>query len=263
MQLDIERGERVGLVGRNGAGKSTLMKIIAGEIEPDNGQVRLASGASIARLIQEVPQGGDADVAEIVRQGLSDGVESWTADQMVQKVLSRLQLDGTVTFGTLSSGRKRRVLLAQALVDEPDLLLLDEPTNHLDIESIAWLEKFLVGYSGTLVFVTHDRVFLQALANRIVEVERGRLFDWTCNYQTFLQRKQAALEAEEKQQAQFDKRLAQEEVWIRQGVKARRKRNEGRVRAFAEDASAAAGASLPAWATSECRRWPPIVRVIE
>jgi ABC transport system ATP-binding/permease protein len=167
--------------------------------------------------------------------GIGDGADrppQWEIDQAVQRVLSRMSLEGDVEFANLSSGMKRRTLLAQALVREPDLLLLDEPTNHLDIESITWLEGFLSRYSGTLLFITHDRVFLQALATRILEVDRGHLFDWTCDYQTFLKRKEAALHAEEQQNALFDRKLAEEEVWIRQGIKARRTRNEGRVRAL-------------------------------
>ncbi|MFK7817173.1 MAG: ATP-binding cassette domain-containing protein, partial [Planctomycetaceae bacterium] len=230
--VEIEKGERIGLVGRNGAGKSTLMKILVGEIKPDDGDVRLAEGATIARLVQEVPDGTDGTITEIVRGGIRDDIDDWQADNSVEKILTRMNLDGTAVFGSLSSGMKRRALLARALVEEPSVLLLDEPTNHLDIDSITWLEKFLKGYSGTLVFVTHDRVFLQALANRIIEVDRGRLFDWTCDYQTFLKRKQDLLHAEEKQNADFDRKLAEEERWIRQGIKARRTRNEGRVRAL-------------------------------
>ncbi|MFP6762974.1 MAG: ATP-binding cassette domain-containing protein, partial [Planctomycetaceae bacterium] len=186
--------------------------------------------------------GSDGTVFEMIAAGIREtGIDSnftaepeedWKTDHAVERIMSRLKLDGASTFGTLSSGMKRRVLLARALVSEPDILLLDEPTNHLDIDSITWLEGFLKSFSGTLVFVTHDRVFLQALATRIIEVDRGQLFDWTCDYDTFLKRKQAALDAEEKQQAEFDRRLAEEEVWIRQGIKARRTRNEGRVRAL-------------------------------
>ena len=256
VDLEIDKGERIGLLGRNGTGKSTLLGILAGEIETDGGEILRASGLRVARLEQEVPQGYAGSVAEIVAEGLDtpqqqdgtnrqqDGTEtdhlpggesavaSWQVEQSVERVLSQMKLDGRDAFDTLSSGMKRRALLARALVGEPDMLLLDEPTNHLDIESIRWLERFLKGYDGTLVFVTHDRVFLQALASRIVEIDRGRLFDWTCDYHTFLQRKQAALDAEEQQAREFDRRLAEEEVWIRQGIKARRTRNEGRVRAL-------------------------------
>ena len=241
--IEIERGERIGLLGRNGAGKSTLMKIIVGEVKPDDGTVQLAADAKIARLVQEVPEEETRHrtVTEIVREGYvqedaaADGEYShddWQAEHAVERVLSRMKLDGDVVFSTLSSGMKRRVLLAQALVMEPDILLLDEPTNHLDIDSILWLEGFLRKFDGTLIFVTHDRAFLQALATRIIEIDRGRLFDWTCDYETFLRRRQELLDAEEKANAEFDRKLAEEEVWIRQGIKARRTRNEGRVRAL-------------------------------
>ncbi|QDT39845.1 ATP-binding cassette domain-containing protein [Stratiformator vulcanicus] len=245
VNLSIDRGERVGLVGRNGMGKSTLLGLLDGTHTPDDGEVLRESGVRIARLVQEVPQGTEGRVSQIVSgDDQADGGDidpantadpaeiDWKREQAVEKVLSRMDLDGEAIFARLSSGMKRRVLLARALVDEPDVLLLDEPTNHLDIESIAWLERFLKGYNGAIVFVTHDRVFLQALATRIVEVERARLFDWTCDYATFLKRKEAALDAEEQQNKLFDKKLAEEEKWIRQGIKARRTRNEGRVRAL-------------------------------
>ena len=238
--LQIERGERVGLVGRNGSGKSTLMKLISGELSPDNGQLLRGPGVRIGRLIQEVPTGNESTVQEVVATGFAathNGgdsstvpLEPWEQEHQVERVLSQMGLDGHARFGTLSSGMKRRVLLAQALVSQPDLLLLDEPTNHLDIEAVAWLEEFLIRYGGTLVFVTHDRVFLRKLSNRIIEVDRGRLLDWPCDYTTFLQRKEAALEVEAQQQALFDKRLAQEEVWVRTGIKARRTRSEARIR---------------------------------
>ncbi len=235
LDLEIERGERIGLLGRNGAGKSTLMKIMAGEVPPDEGEIKLATGVRIGRLIQEVPAGTDETIAELVATGW-DGerheAHDWETEQAVERILSKMGLDGNQKFSTLSSGMKRRALLAQALVQSPDILLLDEPTNHLDIDSITWLENFLKQYDGTLIFVTHDRAFLQALSTRILEVDRGKLFDWTCDYETFLKRKQFALDAEEKQNALFDKKLAVEEVWIRQGIKARRTRNEGRVRAL-------------------------------
>ena len=231
VSLEIERYERIGLLGRNGAGKSTLMKIFAGELDPDEGGIRPEKGCRIARLVQEVPADTEGTIAEIVGRGVSDDHAS-EQSHLVSKILSRMQLDEKAQFATLSSGMKRRVLLAQSLVEEPDILLLDEPTNHLDINAIKWLENFLQVYNGTLIFITHDREFLQSLANRIIELDRGRLFDWTCDYQTFLKRKAAALEAEEKQNALFDKKLAEEEVWIRQGIKARRTRNEGRVRAL-------------------------------
>ena len=225
----VERGERVGLVGRNGAGKSTLMRLLHGDLAPDDGEVIRPQGVRVARLAQEVPQGRSGSVFDEVSAGQGGkGAEPHEVD----KILSRMGLDADARFDALSSGMKRRVLLAQALVTEPDVLLLDEPTNHLDIESIRWLEDYLLRFGGTLVFVTHDRTFLSRLATRIVEVDRGRLFDWSCDYTTFLERKEAALAAEERQAALFDKRLAEEEVWIRKGIQARRTRNEGRVRAL-------------------------------
>lgn len=240
VSLQIERGERVGLVGRNGSGKSTLMKLISGELAADDGQVLRGPGVRIGRLIQEVPTGNDSSVEEVVATGLAptnglgetptEPLEPWEQEHQVERVLSQMNLDPHARFAALSSGMKRRVLLAQALVSQPDLLLLDEPTNHLDIEAVAWLEEFLIRYGGTLVFVTHDRVFLRKLSTRIIEVDRGRLLDWPCDYTTFLQRKEAALEVEAQQQALFDKRLAQEEIWVRTGIKARRTRSEARVR---------------------------------
>ena len=236
IDLEIDRGEKIGLLGRNGAGKSTLMKIIAGEIPLDDGSIQTTPHVRIARLIQEVPHAQESQtVAEMVAEGYTDNPDpahQWEADQAVAKALSRVEIDGEQQFSTLSSGMKRRALLARALVREPDILLLDEPTNHLDIESITWLEGFLKNYDGALLFVTHDRSFLQTLAGRILEIDRGKLFDWTCDYDTFLVRKQQLLDAEEKQNALFDKKLAEEEVWIRKGIKARRTRNEGRVRAL-------------------------------
>ena len=231
--LNLEAGEHIGLVGRNGCGKSTLLKLLADEITPDQGVMNRAQGLHIKRLVQEVPT-GDAQTVNDLVAGVLDIPEDehWRRDKAVQRVLGQMQLDGEAEFNSLSSGMKRRALLAQAIVDRPDVLLLDEPTNHLDIDSITWLEGFLKSYPGTLLFVTHDRAFLQAIASRILEIDRGHLFDWTCDYQTFLDRKQAALEAEEKQNAQFDKKLVQEEVWIRKGIQARRTRNEGRVRAL-------------------------------
>jgi len=266
VNLQIERGERVGLLGRNGTGKSTLMKLIVGEIAPDSGIVERQAGTRIARLVQDVPVGRTGTVFDEVAAGLgeigeavaanfrlhhpdanhtederasltllsdSSGSEAvWQGEHRVDVILERMQLDPLAPFDSLSSGMKRRVLLAKALVLDPDVLLLDEPTNHLDIDAIRWLEEFLSRYSGTLIFITHDRVFLQRLAKRIVELDRGRLFDWPCDYATFLVRKEAALAAEEQQQALFDKKLALEEVWIRKGIKARNVRNQGRVRAL-------------------------------
>ena len=229
----IDARQRIGLLGRNGAGKTTLMRLIVGEETPDSGEVLVDPATRLALLPQDVPGDVQGAVAEIIRQGLAAGdLPDWQADQQVEQIASRMKLDIGQDFSQLSSGMKRRVLLARALVAEPDLLLLDEPTNHLDIDSISWLEDFLANWPGTILFVTHDRTFLQKLATRILEIDGGRLFDWSCDYETFLKRKEAALSAEEKQNAQFDKKLAQEEVWIRQGIKARRTRNEGRVRAL-------------------------------
>jgi len=237
INFQVESGERIGLVGRNGSGKSTLLKLLCGELQPDDGSIIIGDDSSIGRLIQEVPDGEEAAVIDIVRQGLTADATvvdeyDWEHQQKIDRVLSQMDLQPEASFSSLSSGMKRRVLLAQALVTEPKVLLLDAPTNHLDVEAISWLERFLKGYSGALIFVTHDRVFLQELATRIVEVDRARLFDWTCNYSTFLTRRQEMLDAEEKQNAAFDRKLAEEEVWIRKGIKARRTRNEGRVRAL-------------------------------
>jgi ATP-binding cassette subfamily F protein uup len=235
VNLQIERGEMVGLLGRNGAGKSTLLKLLNGEIEPDGGSVARQQNIQVAYLPQEVPQGLSGLVGDIVASGLdtAPGDEHhWQGELQVEQTLARMQLDPTVQFETLSAGLKRRVLLARGLVRNPDLLLLDEPTNHLDIDAIDWLEDFLKRWGGTLFFVTHDRVFLQRLTTRIVELDRGRLFDWDCDYPTFLQRKESMLNAEQAQNVLFDKKLAQEEQWIRKGIEARRTRNEGRVRAL-------------------------------
>jgi ATP-binding cassette subfamily F protein uup len=230
----IEPGDKIGLLGRNGEGKTTLMRLLSGQLSADHGRVVLSPGTNVAQLRQDVPHDIEASVAEVVRTGAMEGTheEHWEADHAVEKTLTRMGLDGDARFESLSSGMKRRVLLAQAIVGEPDVLLLDEPTNHLDIDAINWLEQFLLGWRGTLLFVTHDREFLRRLATRILEIDRGRLFDWSCDYENFLLRKEQALAAEEKQNALFDKRLAEEEKWIRQGIKARRTRNEGRVRAL-------------------------------
>ncbi len=228
----IEAGQRIGLLGRNGAGKTTLLRMLAGQVEPDHGEIVLAPATKVAWLPQDVPEDVTGPVARVVAAGLPEQIAAWEAEQQVAQILSRMELKADVRFETLSSGMKRRVLLAQALVVEPDVLLLDEPTNHLDLEAITWLEDFLSRHSATLIFVTHDRAFLRRMANRILEIDRGRLFDWSCDYSTFLKRKEAELAAEEKQNALFDRRLAEEEIWIRQGIKARRTRNEGRVRAL-------------------------------
>ncbi len=269
LDLKIERGERLCLVGRNGTGKSTLMKLIAGELKADEGEIVFKQGIRITRLTQEVPRDLSGTIFDVVADGLGEvgkllaefhhishelandcsdqmmkrfeqvqhkleASGGWEVDQKVTATLSRMQLDPEMEFSELSGGLKRRVLLARALVNQPDLLMLDEPTNHLDIEAIRWLEEFLLDFNGTLLFVTHDRALLKKLATRIIELDRGQLTSWPGNYQTYLQRKQEALDAEATEHALFDKKLAQEEVWIRQGIKARRTRNEGRVRALEE-----------------------------
>ncbi len=240
ISLQIERGERLGLLGRNGVGKSTLLKIIAGELAPDEGAIVRQQGLRVAYLTQEVPQDLAGTVAEVVAGGLDaartadgdDADEVWRGRLQLDTILARMQLDPAADFTQLSAGLKRRVLLARGLVCDPDIVLLDEPTNHLDTDAIAWLETALARYNGTLVFVTHDRAFLRKLATRIIEIDRGRLIDWSCDYDTFTARKGAVLAAEASQQVEFDKKLAQEEAWIRQGIEARRTRNEGRVRAL-------------------------------
>ncbi|TWU41393.1 ABC transporter ATP-binding protein uup [Novipirellula aureliae] len=231
----IDSGQRIGLLGRNGAGKTTLMRMLTGDVVPDHGSITIRPGTVITRLSQNVPRGWTGTVRTIVLgddYDPHDHDEAWKLEHAVDSTLSRMELDPDIEFETLSSGMKRRVLLAKAISRSPDLLLLDEPTNHLDIESIVWLENFLSRWEKTLLFVTHDRSFLQNLAKRIWEIDRGRLFDWSCDYKTFLERKEQLLAAEEKQNALFDKKLAEEEAWIRQGIKARRTRNEGRVRAL-------------------------------
>jgi ATP-binding cassette subfamily F protein uup len=231
----IEAGQRIGLLGRNGAGKSTLLQMLNGDVEPDHGTLEV--DGRVALLPQDVPLDLHGSVRDIVRQGVQrpgscDEAEAWEREHKIDRILTQMELDPAASVERMSSGMKRRVLLARTLVDQPDLLLLDEPTNHLDIEAICWLESFLARWSGTLLFVTHDRAFLRKLATRILEVDRGRIFDWSCDYETFLKRKAEALAAEAKQEALFDKKLAEEEAWIRQGIKARRTRNEGRVRAL-------------------------------
>jgi ATP-binding cassette subfamily F protein uup len=232
VNLQIDPGERVCLVGRNGAGKSTLMRVIAGESEPDTGDVFRPDGASYARLNQEVPKDVVGSVREIIASGLrplGQHQEEWEHDVLVDNLIERLQLDQAADFTTLSGGLKRRALLGRALAGQPDLLLLDEPTNHLDLESILWLEEFLLESKLTLLFVTHDRAFLRKLATRIIELDRGKLSAWNCDYETYLVRKQEVLEAEERRQALFDKKLAQEEQWIRRGVRAQRSRAQSRI----------------------------------
>jgi ATP-binding cassette subfamily F protein uup len=265
VDLEVDRGERLCLVGRNGAGKSTLFKVLAREIQADEGTYHIDPATRVSRLEQDVPQGLTGSVYDVVAGGLGglgeilkdyhhivervaddpslidemariqhalEAQHGWSLQQRIDTVLSRLQLDADVEFTSLSGGWKRRALLAQALVAEPDVLLLDEPTNHLDIEMIAWLEDFLLNYKGTLIFITHDRMFLRRMATRIIELDRGRMTSWPGNYDLYLERKQALLDSEASQEAEFDKKLAKEEVWIRQGIKARRTRNEGRVRAL-------------------------------
>jgi len=235
----VNESERIGLIGRNGMGKTSLMKLILGELSQDEGIISRQQDLRIAYLPQEVPQGLSGSIKQIVHSGL-EGMTfdwqpeetEWQADLLVQQTLSRMQLDSETQFDVLSAGMKRRVLLAKGLVAKPQLLLLDEPTNHLDIQSILWLEDFLLRWKGSIIFVTHDRLFLQALANRIVELDRGRIFDWDCDYRTFMQRKEAFINAEQTQNDLFDRKLAQEEQWIRKGIEARRTRNEGRVRAL-------------------------------
>src|SRR5688572_11226627 len=234
--LLIEAGERVCIIGRNGTGKSTLLQIIGGEVIPDAGTVWRQPNIRIARLEQDVPLSTDRPVREVVAEGFKDlaHVEDWHVDVSVDMVIDRLDLPGDAIVSTLSGGWRRRVLLARALVAQPDLLLLDEPTNHLDIEAMTWLESFLADYRGAVIFVTHDRAFLQRVATRIVELDRGRLTSWPGNYETFLDKKEAWLANEQILHEKFDKKLAQEEAWLRQGIKARRTRDEGRVKALME-----------------------------
>ena len=235
ISLQIDARERVAIIGRNGTGKSTLLRIISGEIAPDGGTVWRQPALRIARLEQDVPLSADAPVFDVVAEGHThhlDEDEAWLREHHVDLILSRLQLPPDAIVDTLSGGWRRRVLLARALVGQPDVLLLDEPTNHLDIDAITWLEDFLAEYPGAVLFVTHDRAFLQRLATRIVELDRGRLTSWPGDYATYLRRKEEALANEAAEQARFDKKLAEEEAWLRQGIKARRTRNEGRVRAL-------------------------------
>jgi ATP-binding cassette subfamily F protein uup len=237
VSFQIERGERVGLLGRNGMGKSTLLKMLNDDFMPHDGVIARQQGTRVAYLPQEVPQDLEGRVEDIIASGLSDtdfadDEHHWKRDNQIQKTISLMELDGDARFETLSAGMKRRIILARGLVCNPDLLLLDEPTNHLDIQAIDWLEDFLKRWGGTLLFVTHDRVFLQKLTTRIIELDRGKVYDWACDYPTFLERKEAMLDSEQTQNALFDKKLAQEEQWIRRGIEARRTRNEGRVRAL-------------------------------
>ncbi|MCE5333603.1 MAG: ATP-binding cassette domain-containing protein [Desulfobacteraceae bacterium] len=234
VSLHIEARERVCLLGRNGAGKSTLMRLLHGDLQPDEGEIVYRQGVRVSYLPQEVPREIVGSVRDVVAAGLSDSeqgaISAGSMLNRVEKTISRMDLNPEEHFETLSAGMKRRVLLARGLVSEPDVLLLDEPTNHLDIEAITWMEEFLQRHEGTILFVTHDRMFLQKLATRTIELDRGRLIDWSCDYETFQKRKAAVLEEEAGHWEEFDKKLAREETWVRQGIKARRTRNEGRVR---------------------------------
>jgi len=264
VELQIDMGDRICLIGRNGAGKSSLMKVLSGEQSADGGTVWRSPACRIGYLQQDLPEREDLKVAEVVAMGLADvyslrqqhtsltsqeldqagmqqleqvsqqldELDGWQMENKVERILSRLQLDGSRPLSELSGGWRRRVSLARALVSEPTLLLLDEPTNHLDLLAIEWLEQQLLGFNGAIVFITHDRRFLQALANRIMELDRGQLHYFPGNYERFLAYREQQLVEEERHNALFDKKLAQEEVWIRQGIKARRTRNEGRVRAL-------------------------------
>src|SRR5450631_14002 len=238
--LQIRRGERVCLLGRNGEGKTSLLQLITRQIVPDGGEVWVRPGARVASLAQEVSPASDVLVRDVVRSGFEPGgVPSgaaahgdWQAELQVDQVISRLHLDPEAAMNALSGGWRRRAMLGRALVAAPDLLLLDEPTNHLDIDAITWLEEMMLDFDGALLFISHDRSFVRRLATRIVELDRGQLRIWPGTYDDYVLQKRAALEVEAKHAALFDKKLAQEEVWIRKGVEARRTRNEGRVRAL-------------------------------
>ena len=267
VNLVIERGERVCIIGRNGAGKSTLLKIINGQVLPDEGKIERANDVKVAQLEQSVPQNTTGNVFDVISEGLGkegkliqkfhyltqqlnhdsspkifsdleqcqaelDRIDGWDINSRVESIITKMKLNPEADISSLSGGFKRRVLLARALVANPDLLLLDEPTNHLDIEAIQWIEQFLIKWEGSLLFISHDRHFMDNLANRFVEIDRGKLVEFNCDYSTYLARKQDNLVVEDKHNALFDKRLSQEEIWIRQGIKARRTRNEGRVRAL-------------------------------
>jgi len=267
ISLSIERGERVCLIGRNGAGKSTLLNILTGKIIPDDGLVKTTDGVKIAQLEQAVPTDTQGSVYEVIANGLGkegalaqsyyrlsaevatqptkknmadleacqeelDQVGGWDVNSRVDAIITKMGLNANTDIADLSGGYKRRVLLARALVSDPDLLILDEPTNHLDIEAIQWLESFLKKWEAALLFISHDREFMDNLATRFIEIDRGKVMEFNCNYNTYLKRKKDMLETEDKHNALFDKRLSQEEAWIREGIKARRTRNEGRVRAL-------------------------------
>jgi ATP-binding cassette subfamily F protein uup len=261
LSLDIHKDQRICILGRNGAGKSTLMRIINGELKPDSGEIIISPGLKVSYLAQDVPENITGTAFDVVASGAGKIGESlaeyhrqlanptdddllhklqhdltehdgWKIEVVINRVLEQVRVKPDIEFASMSGGIRRRVFLARALVKEPDILLLDEPTNHLDLESIKWLEVFLLTARLTVMFVTHDRRLLKILATRIVEIDRGRIIDWSCDYTTFLERKQAVLDNEEKANAEFDKKLVQEEAWIRQGVKARRTRAEGRVNAL-------------------------------
>ena len=267
VNLQVEPGERIAIIGRNGTGKSTIMQILGGELPPDSGVVWRQPGAKVARLVQDVPLSADRPVFDVIAEGLGDLAtlitdyhhavstlendateqalerlgqlqhaleeqDGWRLEQQVELIVTKLGLPADAIVDTLSGGWRRRVLLARALVGQPDVLLLDEPTNHLDIEAITWLESFLLEYPGAVIFVTHDRTFLERVATRIIELDRGRLTSWPGDYATFLRKKEEWLANEELTQAKFDKKMASEEVWLRRGVKARRTRDEGRVKAL-------------------------------
>lgn len=262
--LALEPGERVCLIGRNGAGKSTTLKLITGKLDPDSGEIVRSTGLVVSQLEQSLPVENDLPVRDVVREGLTaiqalldeyharsrearsrealreleelhariDAHGGWHIEQRVAATISDLELPTDKRMSELSGGWRRRVALARALVQKPDLLLLDEPTNHLDIATIEWLESVVRSYAGSVLFITHDRAFLQRLATRIVEIDRGKLASWPGDFKNYLRRKQEALEAEDRANERFDKKLEEEEIWIRQGIKARRTRNEGRVRAL-------------------------------
>ncbi|MCL4120027.1 UNVERIFIED_CONTAM: hypothetical protein GTU68_041251 [Idotea baltica] len=233
--LEISKGQKICLIGRNGTGKSTLLKIIENKMQAEAGEVIVHNNAVVSSMVQDVPAGLDGTIRDVVLSGLGEiGEKLKRYNELLETnpMSSKLKLDLDGSFKELSGGMKRRVILARALVNNPDLLLLDEPTNHLDIDSIKWLEEFLRDYKGAILFITHDREFLNNVAKSIVELDRGKLYKFDGNYKTFLEKKEQILNAEEKANSEFDKKLAQEEVWIRQGVKARRTRNEGRVRAL-------------------------------
>ncbi len=262
VNFSVDAGERVCLVGRNGEGKSSLLKIVSGDVVPDSGVVRFQDGVTIGTLPQDIPDASNKTVFEVVAEGLDEvggwiakyhelieragsgqnlvelervqakieACDGWSLNNKVDHLIKRFNLDSDKKMNSLSGGWRRRVLLAKALVNEPDVLILDEPTNHLDIPAIAWLEKQLIDFRGALLFVSHDRSFIKRLATRIVELDRGNLTSWLGSYDSYIQGKAKLLEDEARQNALFDKKLSEEEVWIRQGIKARRTRNEGRVR---------------------------------